>query len=140
MGRGNVTARNLSEEKVGHHLNQRILLFLHNSNKSFYLELRKIVRERNTKYLSKLQKTLCKLKIRTDSICFKRPFSLLILKLSVSQFIFYHFISLSYNIDTEVRLMNNCVYKVQMFHEELHVPSNLMESVGAVSKYYRKMG
>lgn len=139
MGRGNVTARNLSEKKVGHHLNQRILLFLHNSNKSFYLELRKNVRERKTKYLSKLQKTLCKLKIRTDSICFKRPFSLLILKLSVSQFIFSNFISLSY-IDTEVRLMNNCVYRVQMFHEELHVPSNLMESVGAVSKYYRKMG
>lgn len=139
MGRGNVTARNLREKKVGHHLNQRILRFLHNSNKSFYLELRKIVRERNTKYLSKLQKTLCKLKIRTDSICFKRPFSLLILKLSVSQFIFSNFISLSY-IDTEVRLMNNCVYRVQMFHEELHVPSNLMESVGAVSKYYRKMG
>lgn len=139
MGRGNVTARNLSEKKVGHNLNQRILRFLHNSNKSFYLELRKNVRERNTKYLSKLQKTLCKLKIRTDSICFKRPFSLLILKLSVSQFIFSNFISLSY-IDTEVRLMNNCVYRVQMFHEELHVHSNLMESVGAVSKYYRKMG
>lgn len=34
--------------------------------------------------------------------------------------------------------MNNCVYKVQMFHEELHVPSNLTEYVGAVSKYYKK--
>lgn len=54
MGRGNVTARNLSEKKVGHNFNQRILRFLHNSNKSFYLELRKNVRERNTKYLSKL--------------------------------------------------------------------------------------